>query len=207
MSPGQKPGLFGKYVMSWTNLSRVTAPLDSVVTLAEAKGHLRVSHADEDALIINLIEAATSYVEGPNGIGVSLLTQTWRASFDGFPCGSFLIPLGPIQSITSIQYRDGAGQMQTLSADRYDVDLDQEPCRIHRAPGSSWPALTVRPGSVKVTFQAGYGSDPEDIPVILRQAILLLIGHWYEERSDTTAMNVSSIPHGVEAILNRYRVA
>lgn len=187
--------------MSWTNLTRLAPPDDTPISLAEAKAHLSVFHTDEDALIASLIDAATSFVEGPNGIGVALLDQTWRLSLDGFPTGPMTIPLGPVKAITSITYRDGAGVFQTVDPDLYDTDLDASPCRIWRAPSASWPSLTLRPGSVKVTFTAGSGIDPEEVPAAIRHAIKLLIGHFYEHRGDTN----EEIPGGVHALLSRYR--
>ncbi|WP_295217321.1 head-tail connector protein [uncultured Brevundimonas sp.] len=181
--------------MQWLNLRRVSAPLDSVVSLAEAKRHLNVFHNDDDTLINSLIEAATSYVEGPNGIGIALLTQTWRASFDHVP-RSIPLPLGPVQAVVDISVAGTA-----LDDDSYAVDLDLDAPLIVPAPGRSWPSATPQPGVVKVTFRVGYGSDPEAVPMILRQAVLLLVGHYYANKGDEEI----EIPAAVNAILDRFR--
>lgn len=182
----------------WTDLKRVAAPLDTVISLAEAKAHLNVFHDDDDALITSLIETAISYIEGPNGIGVAMLTQTWRKSMNGFGCSAISIPLGPVSEIVSITYGG-----ETLNPDTYDVDLDREPCVIVRAPNASWPAVTSRPGLVKVTFKAGHGSDPDDVPAVLKHAVKLLVGHYYADRGDEEC----EVPMGVHNLLQKYRAA
>src|SRR5690606_10673336 len=64
---------------------RVTPPAIQPVTLAEAKLHLRVDHDDEDALISNLIQAATGHLDGWTGIlGHCLVEQVWRQDHDRF---------------------------------------------------------------------------------------------------------------------------
>lgn len=73
-------------------------PGDAVVTLSEAKDHLRVLHDDEDALIASLIETATAYLDGLDGVlGRALGPQTWRAVFLEGSCTDRL-PIGPIVS-------------------------------------------------------------------------------------------------------------
>jgi uncharacterized phiE125 gp8 family phage protein len=62
----------------------VTPPTIEPVSLAEAKAHLRVTEADDDALIAGYIlaarHAAESYIRG------ALITQTWDYSLD-YCCG------------------------------------------------------------------------------------------------------------------------
>jgi uncharacterized phiE125 gp8 family phage protein len=54
---------------------------------------------------------------------------------------------------------------------------------------------------------AGYGDDAEDVPQAIRQAMMLMIGHWYENREDTLGVgNIQRIPQGSEYLLWPYRV-
>lgn len=184
----------------WTRLVRTVAPAAPVISLAEAKRHLRVLHDDDDADITELVEAATAAVEGPNGIGVALTPQTWRLSLDHFPC-EIIIPLGPVTSISSIAYTDADGNPAIVGTWR--ADLDQQPVRIWPARNAVWPSLVCEPGAVKVTFVCGYTEAPAD----LKAGIKLLVGHFYEHREAvTTDLRAIDLPLGVGAILNRYRV-
>lgn len=64
-------------------LSRLSGPPERVVTLEQAKAHLRVDGDDEDAQIGLMIDAATSHLDGYNGtLGRCLVSQDFRASLD-----------------------------------------------------------------------------------------------------------------------------
>lgn len=169
------------------------------MTLAEAKRYLRVFHDDDDDDITSMIAAAEASIEGPNGIGIALLSQTWRLSLDHFPC-EIIVPLGPVTGVTSVTYRDDAGADQSVSGLRYD--LDQQPLRIWPARDTSWPSVACEPGAVKITFECGYQTLPQD----LRWALLLLVGHFYENREAVAEGGLSELPQGVASILERYRV-
>ncbi|MGU3456576.1 head-tail connector protein [Brevundimonas sp. M1A4_2e] len=154
---------------------------------------------EDDELVTDLINAAIDFVEGPDGIGVALRSSTWRMSFDAFP-SNISIALSPVKSVEAITYLDAAGDVQTLDPDLYHVDVDQRPALVafhHR------PTTKAVPGAVKVEFTAGY----ETVPADLRQAMLLLIGHWFENREAALVGNVKTIPLGVDRILRKYRVA
>ncbi|RVL04780.1 head-tail connector protein [Sinorhizobium meliloti] len=183
----------------WTRLVRTVAPAGPAVTLAEAKRHLRVFHDDDDDDITSMIAAAEASIEGPSGIGIGLLSQTWRLSLDQFPC-EIVVPLGPVIGVTSVTYRDGAGLEQPVSGLRYD--LDQRPLRIWPARDTAWPTITCEPGAVKVTFECGHEALPQD----LRWALLLLVGHFYENREAVADGALAELPLGVASILERYRV-
>jgi len=184
----------------WSRLVRTVEPAAPVISLAEAKRHLRVLHDDDDADIAELVEVATAAIEGPNGIGVALSPQTWRMSLDQFPC-EITVPLGPVTEISSIAYTDANGDPATVSSWR--ADLDAQPLKIWPARNAVWPSLVCEPGAVKVTFVAGFTKTPPD----LKAAMKLLVGHFYENREAvTTDLKAVDLPMGVDAILNRYRV-
>ncbi|MBB3972776.1 head-tail connector protein [Hansschlegelia beijingensis] len=188
----------------WGRLKLVTAPAADPVTLAEAKKHLRVMHDDEDALISMLIKAAAAQIEGPSGIGVALVTQTWRLSLDGFPC-EIEIPLTPVSAVDSVTFKDAAGA--DVAFTDFAVDLDASPTLVAPAYGATWPVPRCERGSVKVEFTAGYGA-PSDVPADLRAAVLLIVGHLYENREAVVLSNQQpfEMPMAVDSILNRYRV-
>lgn len=196
--------------MNWTNLTRVVAPAPIFPDLDLVKLQTRIDYDDSDSLLSHFVEAATQYVDGPNGIGRALMTQTWRQSHDQFPRDGIVIELGPVQSIESITYIDAEGVQQTLDPAAYVYDLDAAPVTILPAPGTCFPHARHQPGSIKVTFVAGYG-DAEDVPADLKQAILYLVAHYAENREAVVGTEYSitpfELPLGVEAILNRYRFA
>lgn len=187
--------------MSWSNLKRTVAPTALPISLSEITTWLRLDTTDEDALLLQLIQDAVDFIEGPNGIGIALCPQTWELKLPTFPAAIDL-PLTPVQSVDSITYLDGDGATQTLDSADYQVDLHNSPALVRPAYGTSWPGTRIQPGSVTVTFTAGYSTVPGD----LKRAIALLVGHWYEHRTAVVMESVSELPLGVQHILNKYWV-
>ena len=186
-----------------------TAPAAEPILPAEAKLHLRVDHDDEDTYISALIKTARHDAETITRR--ALITQTWELVMDDWPENDwFEIPLPPLQSVTSITYTDSDGAMHTLSAADYVVDTDSEPGRVRLVDGASWPTVELRPlSAIRVTFVAGYGDAGAAVPEPIRQAMYLLIGHYYENREaviNSTGANVQLLPLGVTTLLQTYRM-
>lgn len=173
----------------------VTPPATEPLTLAEAKAHLRVDGTDEDTLITALIIAARESIE--TWSRRQLLTATLKLSLDEFPCGDGVIriPRPPLQSVSSIQYVDTAGDLQTLAAERYQVDALGQPGRVAPAYGTHWPATRDQLNAVHVTFVAGYTSPPQTSKHLAR----LLVGHFYANR-EAVDSGLEEMPLGVKAL-------
>lgn len=181
----------------------ITAPAAEPLSLVEAKSHLRADGTDEDALISSLIAAAREQVQTVTRR--ALVTQTWSLKLDSFPA-LIEVPRPPLITVASITYVDVGGDTQTLAASRYTVDADSEPGRIVPVYGDAWPATRSVPNAVTVQFDAGYGA-AADVPQPIKQAMLLLIGHWYEHREAVNVGNITNVmPMAVESLLFPYRV-
>jgi uncharacterized phiE125 gp8 family phage protein len=191
----------------------ITAPAAEPITLTEAKEHLRVDHTAEDAKISALILAARQDCE--EWTARAFVTQTWELVIDTFPTNEILIPRPPLQSVTSVKYDDGDGVEQTLGALDYEVDDVSQPGWVVPVT-TGWPtSIWTGINSVRIQYVAGYapGTDsPIDlafnVPGPIKAAILLTLGHLYENRETvvvgTTAVN---LPQGAEFLLRQYRVA
>lgn len=157
----------------------VNPPADTPVTLSEAKAHLRVDSNEENDLVSRLIGAATRYVE--ELAEVVLCDQQLRLYLDAFPAtGVILIPKGPVTTVASVKHVDANGQLQTISPSIYKADLVSDPARLVPAYGQTWPATRSEVNAVQVDYLAGVEGivvDPR-----AKQAVLLLVGHWYEHR-------------------------
>lgn len=187
-----------------TKFTVVTPPTEEPVSLAEAKAHLRVDGSDEDTLIGSLIKAARSMCE--DLAGRAFVTQALCAYPDGFPdCGGTIkLPRPRLQTITSVQYYDVDGATQTLPTSVYEADAIAEPGEVVLLPGQVWPDVQAeRRNPVRVTFVAGYGNATA-VDARAKQAMLLLIAHWYENREASSQGVVNTeIQLGLDALLGQ----
>ena len=59
---------------------------------------------------------------------------------------------------------------------------------------------------IEIDYAAGYGVDREDVPVDLRQALLVLVAYWYEHRDAVTmAGSGSVVPSGFDRMVAPYK--
>lgn len=190
-------------------LIMITAPAVEPVSLAEAKAHLRIDIDDEDTLIGGLITAARSHLENTARPKLAMVNQTWEYIADSWPAGDTLeLRPYPLVSVTSIKYTDDDGGETTYSSANYLVDTYSQPGRVRLKSASAWPGTTLRElNGLAIRFVAGYGAAGSAVPVQLRQAILLLVGHWYENREPvlTTGMMAAPLPMTVDALFRNWR--
>jgi len=158
----------------------------------------------EDEKILDMITAAREYCE--NYTGRALATQTIEAFADGFGALSYIeLPKAPLQSVTSVKYKDSAGAETTLTVNTdYIVDTDSDIGRIVLPYGTSWPTFSPYPlNPVRIRYIAGYyASNPA--PRSIKQAVLLLIGHWYVNREAVGNVG-GQIEFAVKALLRPYQ--
>jgi uncharacterized phiE125 gp8 family phage protein len=176
----------------------ITSPIQEPLTLTEVKLHLRIDSEDEDFLLASLISAAREHCE--NFTGRQFITATYEQYLNYFP-REIVLPKSPLQTITSIKYTDENGILQTLAASYYSV-IDLNPGRITLAYGQQWPSTRCDYNTVIVKYVAGYGSNPNNVPASIREAMKLLIGNWYENRESVVVGTiVTKLPDAVEALL------
>lgn len=202
-------------------LRLIDGPATEPVTLAEAKAHARIPAdlTDDDAYVQTLIAAAREKVESI--VARSFVAQTWEWTFDAFPYGGgyynreirqsgvgpawmpgwylpIELPRAPVQSVTSITYRDSTGAVQTLPPEAYEI-VQGEPVQVAPVYGTLWPTVAPWPNAVAVTFVSGYAT----VPAVAKLAMLQLVSHWYSRREPiVTGTIVAAIPYQVESILD-----
>lgn len=197
--------------MAW---SRTTFPTVEPVSLEDAMLHLRLdgygespAHPDEP-LIESLIIAAREWAEAyTDRIFADCEIEVKMAALPYL----YAFPFAPVRSVASITYLDEDNVRQTLDPTLYGFDPGTEEPVLYKIPGATYPTAQAVPGSVVITCQAGYSEDEspvsEPIPETVKRAMLLYVGHLYENREDSTpgAIPVSSIPRGMEYLLHRFR--
>jgi uncharacterized phiE125 gp8 family phage protein len=192
-------------------ITPATAP---VVTVDEAKAHLRLDTTGDDTLVAALLIAATEAAE--HATGRALATQTWETSASGFPSGGassgfpseVRLTRVPVLEIVSISYVDLEGVEQTLAPAAYHLTRAEfDFAYVTPAFGTEWPQVRGDVDGVKVRFTAGY-ADAASVPQSVKQWVLLQVGSMYENReAETMAARIVPNKLGfVDALLARYKV-
>ncbi len=189
----------------FTSLRRTSEPGALAVTRATAKAHLRVSHTSEDDLLDAYIAAAVGYVE--EYTRRALITQSWTTKLRGFPGRTIELPRPPAASLTSFTYIDPDGASQTVGASLYTFDSASEPGAIRLDPDEDWPDVDDGDNTVTIVWSCGYGASETSVPAPIRSAILLMVGHLYENREAVNVGNiVTEYPLAVGPLLSPYRM-
>jgi hypothetical protein len=211
---------------------RTTDPATEVATVAEMDTFLRgdnVLESVDGELLTTLIQAAREYAE--EFTCRAFITQTWTMYMDRWPqtkdplgwwdgvregsitmgqATSIELPIGPLQSVTSVSTFNDDNTETPFSSDNYSLNTTRTPGEIILNMGATWPVFTRARNGVKVVYVCGYGDNPTDVPAPLRTAVKMLAAHWYENREFTKTqsdMNQAVAPVHLQSILNRYKVA
>ncbi|MGD9768829.1 MAG: head-tail connector protein, partial [Pseudolabrys sp.] len=107
----------------------------------------------------------------------------------------------PRQPLLGVDVADAAGTMHAL--DPHNFVVDSVGSRIAFAPWTPMqPGRAV--GGIVIEVRLGEGDTADAVPAPLRQAILMLVAHWYEQRG-VVAPAAQEIPQGVAALLAPFR--
>jgi uncharacterized phiE125 gp8 family phage protein len=162
-----------------TNSTR-TEPTLEPVSVAELQSHCRIDDPENHTELEGMIKAARQAIETAH-IWRALINQTCVDKFDAF--GDLMGLRWPtVQSITSITYVDVDGATQTLSTDIYELAAIDGIGVVRLKYGQEWPSLYDHEDVVTVTYVAGYGTSPDDVPMPIRQAILIYANWLYVAR-------------------------
>jgi len=188
---------------------QTSAPAVEPITLADVKAHLRIDTSDEDLLLQSLIMTSRLHVEV--ALGLVLMTQTWSCFYDRWPQGQFApgvslqpagagftladprgdtlaaavaitLPLSPVKSLDAIRVYADDGTFVSVPSAGFNVDLVSRRPRVVRRFGTQLPEPGRRLNGIEIAITAGFGATPADVPAPIRQALLLLVAHWYEHR-------------------------
>ena len=163
-----------------TALRREVAPASEPVSLADVKAHCRIDHSDDDTYIAGLIAAAVAFVDAQGELGRAMITQTW-AQYESQAPGRVRLDMGPFIELVSVKFFDAAGSLQTATLADFEIRLHGDFVICKPKEDREWPTADTREDAIKITYTAGYGA-ASDVPAGIKHALLMLIGHWYENR-------------------------
>lgn len=172
-------------------------------SLEELRAHVAQPLTDDDVLLQRYLEAAQRVVE--SRLGRPLFPQTRRAWFDGVP-GEVVRLSEPATAVTVITAYDQSDAATVVAPTVYQADVTCMPARVVRRHGQTWPTNLRTRQSLAVTYTTGWAA--VDMPQNLRQAVALLVAHYYEHRTPTHAGSAAAVelPFGVDALLGPHAV-
>lgn len=208
------------------SLKVTEAPASEPVSLTDLKAWLRIDWTDDDAWLAMLISDARAWVESHTSRalitqtlqGVWILSKSPESKLRGLYAQlgmelTFVLPRSTPGNITvttaEIEKDLDVWQTLNLTSD-YVVDDSNDPPRVWlRASAISYWAPTgalinfmgVYAPRVRITWQAGYGSDFSSVPSGFRRAIMNAAAYLYEHR-DESGMPPDSLLSGLDAVRN-----
>ena len=174
------------------------------VSLTEAKSHLKVDTTADDTYITSIIKAATQLSEEyTNRFFIDTVIDQTCSDFAQLQT----LFKSKVNAVAHVKYYDSDNSLQTLSATIYDTQLQYEPSQIQLADDKSFPEITKRNDAVVARYTVGYGSAASDVPEIIKQAILLTIGNFYQNRNSVVIGRIATeLPMNVKWLLDTYKV-
>jgi uncharacterized phiE125 gp8 family phage protein len=183
----------------------ITGPALEPVSVAEAKAHLRIDGNDDDAYLTAAIVSARVHVESLTRR--LLIEQSWRVYLDSWPRRRIVtLSPAPLIAVEAVTVYDADGEPVTVDPDDYEVDAIACPGRLILL--TPVPATVGRAvNGIEIDVTAGYGASSVDVPAPLRQAVMMLVAHWYEHRGAVGHdFGSETPPHGFHALIAPYRI-
>lgn len=193
----------------------ITEPTVEPLSVPDLAEQLRYPHDSENLFIESLIIAARRFCERKTGR--AFIQQELRLTLDRFPAGrcEIRLPRPPLIHLTAsvlpdtdwpdlgIHYTDTNGDEQTVDPATYVVDSSTAVGRIGLADGEEWPTDAIEQiAAVRVQYLAGYGDTAADVPPEIKQAMKMLIGHWFTHREAVITGAISKdIEFALDALL------
>lgn len=178
---------------------KVITPPAQVIPTPDLVSHVRAPDDSEGPLLVAYLGAALGYAE--HYTGRSFGSQTLELALDAFPAGAIDLPQGPVTAITSIKYRHWATNVETtLDPSAYSLDDYGLQCRVVPALNTEWPATDGSTNALKIRYVAGA------LPDAVRSALLLTVGHLFENRENTAPLSLQELPMGAKALLDTVKV-
>lgn len=200
----------------------ITAPTTTPVSVAETKTYLRIDGSDEDTLLATLIGSATRTLE--EELSMKFISQVWDFFADSFGEGRkapwwdgsrdmaisalmstdpMNLPFGRIISLDQFSTYPDSGVPVNETVGNYIVDTWSKQGRISLKTGASWPVTVLRSvGGIRIRCTVGFG-DAAAVPQDIKQAIMELVAHMYENRGDQSKME---IPPHVLSLVKSWKV-
>ena len=190
----------------WNRIVTTTAPATSPGSLERVKASLGLTNGvDHDTGVQEAILAASRAVS--SDLGRALVTTTFTLYLDKFPSREIQLPWPPLVAVDSIKYWGQTTEtLDTFSSGSYTVSTGGDPGRVQLNDDANWPSLMDRFAAIEIQFQAGFGSDADDVPDSIRTAVSMTAAYFWEQPLPVIVGTISSeLPLGASRLIESER--
>ncbi|MEM1065224.1 MAG: head-tail connector protein [Pseudomonadota bacterium] len=169
------------------------------------RNHLRLGtgfsdDAIQDELLEEHLRAAMATIEARTGKILIQRSFSWRVTAWRDLAKEYL-PVAPVSQLTRFAIIEGDDSETVIDPGRYRLVPDTHRPAV-ASTGFLFPILPVG-GVAEITFDAGFGSTWTEVPRPVSQAVMMLAGHYYSNR--TAVGDGKILPEGVDALIASFR--
>lgn len=180
-----------------------TAPSTEPVTISDLQANEFLKSLDlTDAVNIALINAfiTTARQLAEKYLNRAIISQTWKASFDCFPC-VVDFRLGNLVSVSSVKTVNEDSTETTQAAGSYSYTVG-DGARLWLRDNYSWNTTTRALDVLRIAFLCGW-ANAAAVPQAIRTAIMITVAYLWTNRE---SINESGLPPEARNILHPYKI-
>lgn len=185
----------------------IDRPIPTFLSVSDARLQVNLfGDTSQDDYLQLLCSLAQELVE--DYIGQYLQPTRTEAFYQRFDTSGMTVPQ-PYISNYKLEYWDENDVLQTVSSSTYFIDTTMNPILIKPVLNATFPAQTssTRTNAIKFTYDSIlYGAENDMDIERIHQTMLLMLTHWYNNRSDTETSPKKEIAYGFLRLLNKYRL-
>lgn len=179
----------------------VTPPAGVPITPEQLRTRLRLNDPAEDPELAEFLAAAVEQFELDTLRPV--LATVYRQYLARWPAGVIVLGRGGVSNVAAVRWYQPDGTLADIAAGDWHADIATPPPRVYLdqiPPGQSSPVGCVE-------FTAGW-PDPAAVPPVVRIALMLLAGHWYENREAyrDSPFEMRTLPAGWWSVVNKFKL-
>lgn len=183
------------------------------ISTDEIIADLRIDADDEAATLERLERGACDFLERRTGLVV--LPGTYQVQLRDWWIGGMTIMRAPLRDLIGVEYLAEDRTWTAVDTDNFHVDSDLQSFTVLGLSSFARPSLwaeAIGAQRVRLTFTAGFelpdesgsGGGPQ-MPDGLRTTLLMLIGHYYQNRELYLAAKVADVEFSAGNLLGAYR--
>lgn len=178
--------------------------------LEDVQLDLRVDDTADAPTLKRLIMGAAGFLERRSGFVI--IPGTFEAILcGGWPIDAFEIMRGPLRGVTAIQYLSDNAVWSDATLTDFQISALEKSFVVSPLSTFVAPDIFSDLDSVKVVFEAGFRSDTSgadeapEMPDELKTTLVMLVGHYYQNRELFAADKIAEVELGAGALLASVR--